>query len=250
MNRTLNAIFSMFIGISVFAQNAETSNTTNAPLQPADSKIETKGAVQQETVLSYSLWIGHTLDRHTGVFNFTNIEGNSDIARSRQVNSTYHIGFGILSKKFETVLGLSHCRPVVDFGFLELEDPFTYDYTLVDLGFEERYHILDWGKTNSAYLSLGFGGSTTRSAYQNKGSQYVDLLDGPVKYVPDFGTWYSYGIGIQHSINEKHRLVVGVSGRNRLNDYELDPIDLLDPNQIQKLTFNSIGIYAALGIRL
>jgi hypothetical protein len=74
-------------------------------------------------------------------------------------------------------------------------------------------------------------------------------LNGEDKYAPSFGTWYSYGLGIQHAITEKHRIVVGLSGRNRLTDYEDDPNDS-DPNKSQKLTFNSLGIHAALGIRL
>jgi len=251
MKKSIWIIPSLCLGFSALGQNIESTKPADGTIAspPAQSSTKTEVA-KSSTPLNYSIWIGHTIDRHTGVFNFTNIEGNNDVARARQVNSSYHLGFGLTSGKFETILGIAHFRPVVDFGFLELEDPFTYDYTMVDFGFEERFHAMKWGAENSLFISAGFGGSSTLSAFQNKGSRYVDLLNGPVTYAPSIGIWYSYGVGIQHAITEKHRIVVGLSGRNRLTDYEMDPIDLSDPNQTQKLTFNSLGIHAALGIRL
>ena len=247
MNKLFLLVASWSAMLALHAQG--TQETPLIQVTPEATATETKPdkASGEKSPLHYSITIGHVLDRHTGTFEYTNIEGNGDVARSRQVNSTYQLGFGVRAGKFETIFAVNHSRPVVDFGFLELEDPFTYDYTLVDFGFEERYHVASWG-ANTAYISAGFGGSSTRSAYQNKGSRYVDLMEG--NYVPDLGIWYSYGAGIQHAINEKHQIVVGLLGKNRLTDYELDPIDVVDPNQSQTLKFNSLGLYAALHIKL
>lgn len=250
MNKLFLLVASWSTVLALHAQETQEPPLIQVTPEATAPKTKSDKASGEKSPQQYFITIGHVLDRHTGTFEYINIEGNGDVARSRQVNSTYQLGFGVRAGKFETIFAANHSRPVVDFGFLELEDPFTYDYMLVDFGFEERYHLASWG-ANTAYISAGFGGSSTRSAYQNKGSRYVDLMDPMMeKYVPDFGIWYSYGAGIQHSINEKHQIIVGVLGKNRLTDYELDPIDLVDPNQSQTLKFNSLGLYAALHIKL
>lgn len=247
MNKLILLVTSLCAVVTSYGQDAKESTSVQTPTETKVPETKSGNPSAEKSTLAYSIVVGHVLDRHTGTFEFINIEGNGDLARSRQVNSTYLLGFGVRAGKFETIFAANHSRPVVDFGFLELEDPFTYDYTLVDFGFEERYHVSTWG-ANSAYISAGFGGSSTRSAFQNKGARYVDLMDGD--YVPAFGVWYTYGFGIQHAINDKHQIVVGLLGKNRLTDYELDPIDVVDPNQSQSLKFNSLGLYAALNIKL